>query len=223
MHGYLHIHKMCLRCLSIEWAPLDKTSNHNPNEMPLPCILFSSDTCSLSTFPPKHELALCWPGCSQTGSSWGRCSSAETKYTSTLVVARPIITGHCIPPGNCKPPLSSLAPVFLILLSLSLSLFHYNDVKISVMASQITSLAIVYSTVYSGADQRKHQSSASLAFVRGIQRWPVNSPHKGPLTRKMFTFDDVVMSSLFFSLSLRKSNPSWFLHLTNPVSYSSMT
>ena len=49
------------------------------------------------------------------------------------------------------------------------------------------------STVCSGADQRKHQSSASLAFVRGIHRWPVNSPHKGPVTRKMFPFDDVIM------------------------------
>ena len=44
-----------------------------------------------------------------------------------------------------------------------------------------------------GADQRKHQSSSSLAFVRGIRRWPVNSPHKGPVTRKMFPFDDVIM------------------------------
>ena len=70
---------------------------------------------------------------------------------------------------------------------------HYNDVIMSLMASQITSLTIVYSTVYSGAGQRKHQSSASLAFVRGIHRWPVNSPHKRPVTRKMFPFDDVIM------------------------------
>ena len=56
-----------------------------------------------------------------------------------------------------------------------------------------TSLTIVYSTVYSGADQRKHQSSVSLAFVRGIHRRPVNSPHKGPVTREMFPFDDVVL------------------------------
>ena len=47
------------------------------------------------------------------------------------------------------------------------------------VASQITSLTIVYSTVYSGAVQRKYLSSPSLAFVRGIHRWPVNSPHKG--------------------------------------------
>ena len=64
----------------------------------------------------------------------------------------------------------------------------------SVMASQITSLTIVYSSVYSGTDQRKHQSSASPAFVRGIHRWPVNSPHKWPVTEKMFSFDDVIMN-----------------------------
>ena len=71
---------------------------------------------------------------------------------------------------------------------------HYNDVITDAMAYQITSLAIVYSTVYSGADQRKNQSSASLAFVRGIHRRPVNSPHKGPVTRKMFSFDDAIMT-----------------------------
>ena len=61
------------------------------------------------------------------------------------------------------------------------------------IASQMTSLTTVYSTVYSEADQRKHQSSASLAFVRGIHRGPVNSPHKWPVTRKMFPFDDVII------------------------------
>ena len=53
---------------------------------------------------------------------------------------------------------------------------HYPDATMGAVASQITSLTIVYSTVYSGADQRKHQSFASLAFVRGIHRGPVNSP-----------------------------------------------
>ena len=71
--------------------------------------------------------------------------------------------------------------------------FHDNDVIVGAIASQITSLASVYSTVCSGADQRKHQSSASLAFVRGIHRRPVNSPHQGPVTRKMVPFDDVIM------------------------------
>ena len=70
---------------------------------------------------------------------------------------------------------------------------HYRDVIMGAIASQITSLTIVYSIVYSDADQRKHQSSASLTFVRGIHRGPVNSPHKWPVTRKMFPFDDVIM------------------------------
>ena len=52
----------------------------------------------------------------------------------------------------------------------------------TVMASQITSLRFVYLTFYSGADQRKHQSSVSLTFVWGIHRWPVNSPHKRPVS-----------------------------------------
>ena len=63
----------------------------------------------------------------------------------------------------------------------------------SEIASQITSLTIVYSTVHLGADQSKHQSSASLAFVREIHRWPVNFPHKWPVTRKKIPFDDVIM------------------------------
>ena len=71
--------------------------------------------------------------------------------------------------------------------------WHYDDVIMSAIASQITSLTIVYSTVYPGADQSKHESSASLAFVWGSHRGPVNSPHKWPVTRKMFPFDDVIM------------------------------
>ena len=67
---------------------------------------------------------------------------------------------------------------------------HYTDVIMSAMASQTTSLTIVYSTVYSGADQREHQSSSSLAFVREI---PVNFPQNRPATQEMFTFDDVIM------------------------------
>ena len=66
---------------------------------------------------------------------------------------------------------------------------HYSDVIMNEMASQITNLTIVYS----GADKRKHQSSASLALVRGIRRWPVNCPHKGSTTRTIFSFDDVIM------------------------------
>ena len=70
---------------------------------------------------------------------------------------------------------------------------HYSAVIMGTSASQTTSLTIVYSTVYSGADQIKHQSSASVAFVHGIPRWPVNSPHKWSVTRKVLPFDDVIM------------------------------
>ena len=70
---------------------------------------------------------------------------------------------------------------------------HYNDGIMGAIASQITSLTIVYSIVYSDAYQRKDQSSASLAFVWGIRRGPVNSPHTRPVTRKMSPFDDVIM------------------------------
>ena len=67
--------------------------------------------------------------------------------------------------------------------------------KISSYHTAKTEVWIVYSTVCSGADQRKHQNSASLAFVWEIHRWPVNSPNKWPVTRKMFPFDDVIMSN----------------------------
>ena len=84
-------------------------------------------------------------------------------------------------------------PCIMKLLSLPLYFLHYDDVIMGTMASQITSLTIVYSTDYSGADRSKHQSSASLAFVWGMHRGPVNSPHKWPVTRKIFPFDDVIM------------------------------
>ena len=70
------------------------------------------------------------------------------------------------------------------------SLNQYSDTIMSAMESQITGVSIVYSTVCSVPDQRKHQSSASLAFVRRIHWWPVNSPHKGPVKWKMFPFED---------------------------------
>ena len=78
---------------------------------------------------------------------------------------------------------------------------HYSDLIMSFMSSQITSLMIVYSAVYSGADQRKHQSSESLAFVWGIHQWPVNSLHKWPVTWKMFPFD--LVSILFWICTLK--------------------
>ena len=89
------------------------------------------------------------------------------------------------------------------------------------MASQITSLMMVFSTVLSGANQIKHQSSASLSFVRGIHRWPVNnSPHKRPVTWKMFPSDDVILFNFFSSsllrLAAKKSSMSKVLYELHP-------
>ena len=78
---------------------------------------------------------------------------------------------------------------------LQVSCMHYTDVIMGAIASQITSLTIVYSTINSDADQRKYHSSASLAFVWGIHRGQMNSPHKWPVTRKILPFDDVVIWS----------------------------
>ena len=102
-----------------------------------------------------------------------------------------------------------------------LSSLHYIDVIMITMASQITSLTVVYSIVYSDADQRKHQNSVSLAFVWGIHRGPVNSPHKGTVTRKMFPFDDVIMvtsqrlspkSSSLGATMVKRNNVAQLLH-----------
>ena len=111
---------------------------------------------------------------------------------------------------------------------------HYSDVIMGTIASQITSPVIVYSTVYSDADQRKHQSSASLAFVWGIHRGPVNSPHKWPVTRKMFPFDDVIMIHLDYEfptqlididplISLAQVIGCWCKTLPLPRGYGNVT
>ena len=73
---------------------------------------------------------------------------------------------------------------------------HYSNVIMSAMVSQITGLLIVFWTICSGTDERKHQSSASLAVVKGIHWWLVASPHKGPIKWKMFPFDVVIMIQL---------------------------
>ena len=94
---------------------------------------------------------------------------------------------------------------------------HYSDIIMGANASQITNHTIVYSTVYSDANQRKRQSSASLAFARGIHRWPVNSPHKGPVTRKMFPFYDVNMWMIVTGnyhdkrYTIKNFDPAWKL------------
>ena len=103
----------------------------------------------------------------------------------------------------------------LIYLTNKEMLNYFNDVIIGTIASQITSFTIVYSIVCSDADQRYYQSSASLVFVRGIHRVPLNSPHKWPVTRKMFPFDDVIMyrdiGLLFNPVHYRLTAPSTLL------------
>ena len=88
---------------------------------------------------------------------------------------------------------------------------HYNEVIMGEIASQITSLTIVYSAVYSDAVQRKHQTFESLAFVRWIHRWPVISPHKWPVTRKMFPFDNVIMKTKFHVPCIRDFKSIMFI------------
>ena len=105
--------------------------------------------------------------------------------------------------NGCHFPYDILKYTFLnenvwILIKISLKFVpkgpHYSDVIMGVMGTQITSIMIVNLAVYSGADQQIYQSSASLPFVRGFRRWPVNSPHKEPITRKMYPFDDIIMN-----------------------------
>ena len=114
--------------------------------------------------------------------SMSLCSPTSHPLTLTLTLTHTLILSH-----------TQTHIPFLSLCILHITVIHYNDVIMSAMASQMTSLTIVYSTVYWGAHQRKHQSSASQAFVRGIHRWPVRSPHKWPVTRRMFPFLDVIM------------------------------
>ena len=83
------------------------------------------------------------------------------------------------------------------------------------MASQITSLTIVYSTVHLGVDQRKHQSSASLAFVRGLHRWLVNSPHKRPVTQKIFPF----ATSSWYMFPRPPFDETGFIYVFPPMHY----
>ena len=131
-------------------------------------------------------------------------------HTSPISDAFSVVTGQswspplpgCLHKLRCRPGArrsmtSSAHPssTFLSVLPTSWHYhsIHYNDVIMGTIAYQITSLTIVYRTVYSDANQSEHQSSASLAFVRGIHRGPVNFPHKWPVTRNMFLFGDVII------------------------------
>ena len=106
------------------------------------------------------------------------------------------------------PTILSLPSCFNNKMTKAKEVFHYSDVIMGTMAPQIISLMIVYSIVYSGADQIKLQSSASLAIGREIHRWPVNSPRIWPVTRKMFPFDNVIMQGIYFNSSCVSITPN---------------
>ena len=97
------------------------------------------------------------------------------------------------PRGGVTNPISFVPSFSQFLSKLSNSWLPLQWRIMSAIASQITGVSIVCTPVWSGADQWKHQSSASLAFVMGIYRWPMNSPNKGPVTRKMFPFDNIII------------------------------
>ena len=101
-------------------------------------------------------------------------------FNNTLILCNPLRTQGTV----VAFPLPSVS--FIIINVILLRILHYSDVIMSTIASLITSLAVVYSTVYSDADQRKHQSSASLAFVWGIHRDRWIPRTKGQLRGKCF-------------------------------------
>ena len=122
-----------------------------------------------------------------------RPQCVKTRYT------KPCHVLNCWPPGN------SMALHLAFKAVSKACVIYYSDDIMGAIASQINSLTIVNSIVNSGADQRKHQSSASLAFVRGIHRRPVNSLHKWPVTRKSFH----LMMSSCYSLSQAVPSLAW--------------
>ena len=126
--------------------------------------------------------------------------SHQVSFTHDLFGSCPIVFTFCTEHSSIIQNFKTIEQLKLMLwasmISGDLSLrWHYNDVIMNAMASQIISLTTVFSTVYSDVNQRKHQSSIFLAFVWGIHRWPVNSPHKRPVTLKKIPFDDVTMVS----------------------------
>ena len=137
----------------------------------------------------KKNVLMCLFSFTTDGDKSGGCVINTVHYAIQLIMQT------YLPPNTCK-----LATLSITQLQSPHSQYytgstHYSDVIMNTIESLITSLTIVYSTVYSDADQRKHQRSASLAFVRGIHRRPVNSPHKWPVTRKIISFDDVIIKN----------------------------
>ena len=128
------------------------------------------------------------------GDCWGHCVWSSLHEVIVTAFNAPVMIKRSALPST------DFDTTLLVIISLKsyywvmwVILGHYNDVIMSAMASQITGFSVVCSTVGLGVDQRKYQSSVSLAFVRGIHQWPVNSPQKRPVTWKIFPFDEVIM------------------------------
>ena len=179
---------------------------HSPT-FTLISITYAFNTRLSQSFIPTKLDPFTWPSINIDSISHRYTNNVDNHYTHSLLPhsrstfnAHSVFTTSHINPGLINDPFDKITALYILNHNLYLSCplkatntMHYDDVIMGAMASQITSLTIVYTTVYSDADQRKHQSSASLAFVRGIHQGPVNSPHKWPVTRKMSPFDDVIM------------------------------
>ena len=124
------------------------------------------------------------------------------------------VWAYSTPQPNTEVP----APTGGLALKSDIGCNHYRDVTMSAMAYQITAVSIVCLTVCSGTVQRKHQSSASLAFMKGIHQWLVYSPHKGPVTQKMFPFDDITMTS--HCLNWWRPNPQYHMVSMSSIDFS---
>ena len=171
------------RPISLRWRHngRDGVWNHQPHN----CLLNSLFGCRSKKTSKFRVTGLCAGNSPGTGEFPAQMSSnAKNVY----IWWRHHDATHPYPPHGCSP-----IKIMMFSVCDTSRPSHYCEAIMDTVASQITSLAIVYSTVYLDADQSKHQSSASLAFVWGIHRGPVNSPHKWPVTRKMFPFDDVIM------------------------------
>ena len=102
-----------------------------------------------------------------------------------------------------------------LILYFQIILYHHIDVIMTAMASQITSLTVVYSTVYSDADKRKHQSSASLVFVWGIHRDRWIPRTNGQLRRKCFHFMTSSCERILCISPSFSNQPIWSIRLSD--------
>ena len=94
---------------------------------------------------------------------------------------------------------------------------HYSDITVSAMLSQIAGVLIICSTVCSGAHQRKCHSSASLAIVRGLHHWLVDSPHKGPVMHNHVQRDFYLLLCWLLLASIIVQWSSWGHSLQLPI------